>query len=222
MRHTGEYFPLRRQALSRAQTAGPTTSPPQPDQRERRAPRRGISRGAAADKIRMCWKSRGGPPGGGIRIRCRLLQIHVSWAETWAVAEANAVREWPTRIPSRIRTSSPDYFATSPSGFGPSTFEQVLISAALKHAAQSAVRDGFTSPVHTSAAPGRFIAASARGPAQLRWGEGLPSRTRHASRLISTPSSAISVGPVRRPLIIMAPRTGQHPSIPPRSAVRPF
>jgi coenzyme F420-dependent glucose-6-phosphate dehydrogenase len=57
-----------------------------------------ITVGAADEKIQMLWgKFAEGAlqSGRDPHTMPKLLQIHLSWAETQAVAEANAIREWP-------------------------------------------------------------------------------------------------------------------------------
>jgi coenzyme F420-dependent glucose-6-phosphate dehydrogenase len=57
-----------------------------------------ITVGAADEKIQMLWgKFAEGAlqSGRDPHTMPKLLQIHVSWAETQAVAESNAIREWP-------------------------------------------------------------------------------------------------------------------------------
>ena len=101
-----------------------------------------ITVGAADEKIAMLWEkfAEGAvDEGKDPSAMPKLLQIHVSWAETHAEAEANAVREWPNggmAFPKQdIR--NPEDFANIAKLVRPEHFtNRVLISADLdEHAA---------------------------------------------------------------------------------------
>jgi G6PDH family F420-dependent oxidoreductase len=102
VRHSGEYFTLESAKLYTRPdrpvpiyiaTAGPINA-----KRTGRLADGMITVGAADEKIQMLWgKFAEGAlqSGRDPHTMPKLLQIHVSWAETQAIAEANAMREWP-------------------------------------------------------------------------------------------------------------------------------
>jgi len=156
VRHKGEYFTLESAKLYTrpdkpvpiyVATAGPMN-----------AKRTGlhadgmITVGAADEKIQMLWgKFAEGAlqSGRDPHAMPKLLQIHVSWAETPAIAEANAVREWPNGgMPfPKQDVRHPEDFANMAMLVRPEHFtNRVLISADLdEHAAhiQKCVDMGF-------------------------------------------------------------------------------
>ena len=102
VRHSGEYFTLEIAKLYTrpdqpvpiyVATAGPINA-----KRTGRFADGMITVGAADEKIQMLWgKFAEGAlqSGRDPHAMPKLLQIHVSWAETQAIAESNAMREWP-------------------------------------------------------------------------------------------------------------------------------
>jgi coenzyme F420-dependent glucose-6-phosphate dehydrogenase len=102
VRHKGEHFTLESAKLYTrpdkpvpiyVATAGPVNA-----KRTGRHADGMITVGAADEKIQMLWgKFAEGAleSGRDPHAMPKLLQIHVSWADTQAVAEANAIREWP-------------------------------------------------------------------------------------------------------------------------------
>jgi coenzyme F420-dependent glucose-6-phosphate dehydrogenase len=102
VKHDGEYFTLESARLyTRPEQKVPiyvATAGPLNAKRTGRHADGMITVGAADEKIHMLWdkfaegalQSSRDP-----HTMPKLLQIHVSWAETQKVAEANAVREWP-------------------------------------------------------------------------------------------------------------------------------
>ena len=102
VRHKGEHFTLESAKLyTRPDQPVPiyvATAGPMNAKRTGRHADGMITVGAADEKIQMLWgKFAEGAlqSGRDPHAMPKLLQIHVSWAETQAVAEANAVREWP-------------------------------------------------------------------------------------------------------------------------------
>jgi coenzyme F420-dependent glucose-6-phosphate dehydrogenase len=146
VRHTGEYFTLESAKLYTrpdkpvpiyVATAGPINA-----KRTGRHADGMITVGAADEKIQMLWgKFAEGAlqSGRDPHTMPKLLQIHVSWAETAAVAEANAVREWPNGgMPfPKQDVRHPEDFANIAMLVRPEHFtNRVLISADLdEHAA---------------------------------------------------------------------------------------
>jgi coenzyme F420-dependent glucose-6-phosphate dehydrogenase len=146
VRHTGEYFTLESAKLYTrpdkpvpiyVATAGPINA-----KRTGRHADGMITVGAADEKIQMLWgKFAEGAlqSGRDPHTMPKLLQIHVSWAETAAVAEANAVREWPNGgMPfPKQDVRHPEDFANMAMLVRPEHFtNRVLISADLdEHAA---------------------------------------------------------------------------------------
>ena len=146
VRHDGEYFTLESAKLyTRPEHRVPiyvATAGPMNAKRTGRHADGMITVGAADEKIHMLWDkfAEGALQGGrDPHTMPKLLQIHVSWAETQAVAEANAVREWPNggmAFPKQdIR--NPEDFAAMAKLIRPEHFtNRVLISADLdEHAA---------------------------------------------------------------------------------------
>ena len=147
VKHRGEHFKLESAKLyTRPETPVPiyvATAGPFNAKRTGRHADGMITVGAADEKIHMLWSkfaegavAEGKDPSG----MPKLLQIHVSWADTHAEAEANAVREWPNggmAFPKQdIR--NPEDFANMAKLVRPEHFtNRVLISADLdEHAAQ--------------------------------------------------------------------------------------
>ena len=146
VRHAGEYFTLESAKLYTrpdapvpiyVATAGPINA-----KRTGRHADGMITVGAADEKIQMLWgKFAEGAlqSGRDPHTMPKLLQIHVSWAETAAVAEANAVREWPNGgMPfPKQDVRHPEDFANMAMLVRPEHFtNRVLISADLdEHAA---------------------------------------------------------------------------------------
>jgi G6PDH family F420-dependent oxidoreductase len=146
VRHAGDYFTLESARLYTrpdqpvpiyVATAGPINA-----KRTGRHADGMITVGAADEKIKMLWGKFGEgalQAGRDPHAMPKLLQIHLSWAETAAVAEANAVREWPNGgmpFPKQdIR--HPEDFANMAMLVRPEHFtNRVLISADLdEHAA---------------------------------------------------------------------------------------
>ena len=146
VKHDGEYFTLESAKLYTlpekpvpiyVATAGPYNA-----KRTGRHADGMITVGAADEKIAMLWEkfAEGAvDEGKDPSAMPKLLQIHVSWAETHAEAEANAVREWPNggmAFPKQdIR--NPEDFANIAKLVRPEHFtNRVLISADLdEHAA---------------------------------------------------------------------------------------
>ena len=146
VRHDGEYFTLASAKLYTrpdqrvpiyVATAGPLNA-----KRTGRHADGMITVGAADEKIHMLWgkfaegaTDEGKDPAG----MPKLLQIHVSWAETQAVAEANAVREWPNGAMAFPKQDirHPEEIASMAKLIRPEHFtNRVLISADLdEHAA---------------------------------------------------------------------------------------
>jgi coenzyme F420-dependent glucose-6-phosphate dehydrogenase len=146
VKHDGEYFTLESARLyTRPDQKVPiyvATAGPMNAKRTGRHADGMITVGAADEKIHMLWGkfAEGATDGGKDPARMpKLLQIHVSWAETQAVAEANAVREWPNggmAFPKQdIR--NPEDIANMAKLIRPEHFtNRVLISADLdEHAA---------------------------------------------------------------------------------------
>ena len=149
VRHAGEYFTLESSKLYTrpdtpvaiyVATAGPINA-----KRTGRHADGMITVGAADEKIQMLWGKFGEgalQSGRDPHTMPKLLQIHVSWAETQAVAESNAIREWPNGgmpFPKQdIR--NPEDFASMAKMVRPEHFtNRVLISADLEeHAAHVA------------------------------------------------------------------------------------
>ena len=146
VRHAGEYFTLESSKLYTrpdtpvaiyVATAGPINA-----KRTGRHADGMITVGAADEKIKMLWAKFGEgalQSGRDPHAMPKLLQIHVSWAETGAVAEANAVREWPNGgMPfPKQDVRHPEDFANMAMLVRPEHFtNRVLISADLdEHAA---------------------------------------------------------------------------------------
>jgi len=102
VKHDGEYFTLESAKLyTRPEKPVPiyvATSGPMNAKRTGRHADGMITVGAADEKIHSLWDkfAQGASEEGKDPASMpKLLQIHVSWAETQAVAESNAVREWP-------------------------------------------------------------------------------------------------------------------------------
>jgi G6PDH family F420-dependent oxidoreductase len=146
VKHDGEYFTLESAKLyTRPEQPVPiyvATAGPYNAKRTGRHADGMITVGAADEKIEMLW----GKFADGAReagkdpdAMPKLLQIHVSWAETHADAEANALREWPNGgmpFPKQdIR--NPEDFANMAKLVRPEHFtNRMLISADLdEHAA---------------------------------------------------------------------------------------
>ncbi|HEX5855097.1 MAG TPA: TIGR03557 family F420-dependent LLM class oxidoreductase [Thermoanaerobaculia bacterium] len=147
VKHDGEYFTLESAKLyTRPEEKVPiyvATAGPMNAKRTGRHADGMITVGAADEKIHMLWGkfAEGATAEGKDPTRMpKLLQIHVSWAETQAIAETNAVREWPNggmAFPKQdIR--NPEDFANIAKLVRPEHFtNRVLISADLdEHAAQ--------------------------------------------------------------------------------------
>jgi G6PDH family F420-dependent oxidoreductase len=146
VRHDGEYFTLQSAKLyTRPEQPVPiyvATAGPLNARRTGRHADGMITVGAADEKIKMLWAkfAEGALQAGRDPHHMpKLLQIHVSWAETHAEAEANAMREWPNGgmpFPKQdIR--HPEDFANLAKLVRPEHFtNRVLISADLdEHAA---------------------------------------------------------------------------------------
>ena len=146
VRHDGEYFTLQSAKLyTRPEQPVPiyvATAGPMNARRTGRHADGMITVGAADEKIKMLWAkfAEGALQAGrDPHSMPKLLQIHVSWAETHAEAEANAMREWPNGgmpFPKQdIR--HPEDFANLAKLVRPEHFtNRVLISADLdEHAA---------------------------------------------------------------------------------------
>jgi G6PDH family F420-dependent oxidoreductase len=146
VRHDGEYFTLESAKLyTRPEQPVPiyvATAGPMNAKRTGRHADGMITVGAANEKIKMLWAkfAEGALQAGrDPHSMPKLLQIHVSWAETHAEAEAQAVREWPNggmAFPKQdIR--NPEDFANLAKLVRPEHFtNRVLISADLdEHAA---------------------------------------------------------------------------------------
>ena len=102
VKHDGEHFTLESAKLyTRPETPVPiyvATAGPYNARRTGRHADGMITVGAADEKIHMLWDKFGEgalKAGRDPHSMPKLLQIHVSWAETHAVAEANAIEEWP-------------------------------------------------------------------------------------------------------------------------------
>ena len=147
VKHDGEYFTLESAKLyTRPDQPVPiyvATAGPMNAKRTGKHADGMITVGAADEKIAMLWNKfaegateAGKDPTG----MPKLLQIHISWAETPADAESNAMREWPNGgmpFPKQdIR--NPEDFANMAKLVRPEHFtNRVLISADLEeHAAQ--------------------------------------------------------------------------------------
>ena len=139
VKHDGEYFTLESAKLyTRPETPVPiyvATAGPYNARRTGRHADGMITVGAADEKIHMLWDKFGEgalKAGRDPHSMPKLLQIHVSWAETHAVAEANAIKEWPNGgmpFPKQdIR--HPEDFANMAKLVRPEHFtDRVLISA---------------------------------------------------------------------------------------------
>ncbi len=147
VKHDGEYFTLESARLyTRPEIPVPiyvATAGPVNARRTGRHADGMITVGAADEKIKMLWgKFAEGATAEGKDPASmpKLLQIHISWAQTPAEAEANAMREWPNggmAFPKQdIR--NPEDFANMAKLVRPEHFtNRVLISADLEeHAAQ--------------------------------------------------------------------------------------
>jgi G6PDH family F420-dependent oxidoreductase len=147
VKHDGEYFTLESAKLyTRPEQPVPiyvATAGPYNAKRSGRHADGMITVGAADEKIHMLWEkfAEGAmDEGKDASVMPKLLQIHVSWAETHAEAEANALREWPNggmAFPKQdIR--NPEDFANMAKLVRPEHFtNRVLISADLdEHTAQ--------------------------------------------------------------------------------------
>jgi coenzyme F420-dependent glucose-6-phosphate dehydrogenase len=156
VRHDGEYFTLQSAKLyTRPEQAVPiyvATAGPMNAKRTGRHADGMITVGAADEKIHMLWDkfAQGATDEGKDPASMpKLLQIHVSWAETQAVAEANAVREWPNGAMAFPKQDirHPEEIASMAKLIRPEHFtNRVLISADLdEHAAhiQKFVEMGF-------------------------------------------------------------------------------
>jgi coenzyme F420-dependent glucose-6-phosphate dehydrogenase len=146
VKHDGEYFTLESAKLyTRPEKAVPiyvATAGPMNAKRTGRHADGMITVGAADEKIEMLWGefAKGAVDEGKDPSRMpKLLQIHASWAETHAEAEANAVREWPNGgMPfAKQDIRNPEDFANMAKLVRPEHFtNRVLISADLdEHAA---------------------------------------------------------------------------------------
>jgi coenzyme F420-dependent glucose-6-phosphate dehydrogenase len=146
VKHDGEYFTLESAKLyTRPEKPVPiyvATAGPMNAKRTGRHADGMITVGAADEKIEMLWGefAKGAVDEGKDPSRMpKLLQIHVSWAETHAEAEANAVREWPNGgMPfAKQDIRNPEDFASMAKLVRPEHFtNRVLISADLdEHAA---------------------------------------------------------------------------------------
>ncbi|MEP6807143.1 MAG: LLM class flavin-dependent oxidoreductase, partial [Chloroflexota bacterium] len=147
VKHDGEYFTLESAKLyTRPEDLVPiyvATAGPMNAKRTGRHADGMITVGAADDKIHMLWEkfAEGAAQGGKDASHMpKLLQIHVSWAETHAVAEANAVREWPNGGMAFAKQDirNPEEIAAMAKLVRPEHFtNRVLISADLdEHAGQ--------------------------------------------------------------------------------------
>ena len=186
VRHSGEYFTLESAKLYTrpdqpvpiyVATAGPINA-----KRTGRFADGMITVGAADEKIQMLWgKFAEGAlqSGRDPHTMPKLLQIHVSWAESQAIAEANAMREWPNGgMPfPKQDVRHPEDFANMAMLVRPEHFtNRVLISADLdEHAAhvQKFIDIGFDEVhVHNVGRnQAEFIAAfGAKVLPQLRFG----------------------------------------------------
>ena len=156
VRHDGEYFTLESARLyTRPEQRVPiyvATAGPMNAKRTGRHADGMITVGAADEKIHMLWSkfAQGATDEGKDPASMpKLLQIHVSWAETQAVAEANAVREWPNGAMAFPKQDirNPEDIANMAKLIRPEHFtNRVLISADLdEHAAhiQKFVEMGF-------------------------------------------------------------------------------
>lgn len=146
VKHDGEYFTLESAKLyTRPDQPVPiyvATAGPMNAKRTGRHADGMITVGAADEKIHMLWgkfaegATDGGKDPSGMP---KLLQIHVSWAETQQVAEANAVREWPNGAMAFPKQDirNPEDIANMAKLIRPEHFtNRVLISADLdEHAA---------------------------------------------------------------------------------------
>jgi G6PDH family F420-dependent oxidoreductase len=146
VKHDGEYFTLESAKLyTRPEQKVPiyvATAGPMNAKRTGRHADGMITVGAADEKIKMLWGkfAEGATDGGKDPARMpKLLQIHVSWAETPAEAETNAVREWPNGAMAFPKQDirNPEDFANLAKLVRPEHFtNRVLISADLdEHAA---------------------------------------------------------------------------------------
>jgi coenzyme F420-dependent glucose-6-phosphate dehydrogenase len=146
VKHDGEYFTLESAKLyTRPEQRVPiyvATAGPMNAKRTGRHADGMITVGAADEKIKMLWGkfAEGATDGGKDPARMpKLLQIHVSWAETQSVAEANAVREWPNGAMAFPKQDirNPEDIANMAKLIRPEHFtNRVLISADLdEHAA---------------------------------------------------------------------------------------
>jgi G6PDH family F420-dependent oxidoreductase len=146
VRHAGESFTLESAKLyTRPETPVPiyvATAGPINAKRTGRHADGMITVGAADEKIQMLWGrfAEGALQSGrDPHTMPKLLQIHVSWAETQAVAESNAIREWPNGgMPfPKQDVRHPEDFANMAMLVRPEHFtNRVLISADLdEHAA---------------------------------------------------------------------------------------
>jgi coenzyme F420-dependent glucose-6-phosphate dehydrogenase len=156
VRHDGEYFTLESAKLyTRPEQKVPiyvATAGPMNAKRTGRHADGMITVGAADEKIHMLWGkfAEGATDEGKDPASMpKLLQIHVSWAETQAIAEANAVREWPNGAMAFPKQDirHPEEIASMANLIRPEHFtNRVLISADLdEHAAhiQKFVEMGF-------------------------------------------------------------------------------
>jgi len=146
VKHDGEYFTLESAKLyTRPEKPVPiyvATAGPVNAKRTGRHADGMITVGAADEKIHMLWDKFGEgalKAGKDPHSMPKLLQIHVSWADTHAVAEANAMREWPNGgMPfPKQDLRHPEDFANIAKLVRPEHFtDRVLISADLEeHAA---------------------------------------------------------------------------------------
>jgi coenzyme F420-dependent glucose-6-phosphate dehydrogenase len=146
VKHDGEYFTLESAKLyTRPEQRVPiyvATAGPMNAKRTGRHADGMITGGAADDKIHMLWGkfAEGATDEGKDPAQMpKLLQIHVSWAETQPVAEANAVREWPNGAMAFPKQDirHPEEIASMAKLIRPEHFtNRVLISADLdEHAA---------------------------------------------------------------------------------------
>ncbi len=146
VRHAGDYFTLESAKLyTRPEQPVPiyvATAGPINAKRTGRHADGMITVGAADEKIQMLWgKFAEGALASGRdpHTMPKLLQIHVSWAETQAAAESNAMREWPNGgMPfPKQDVRHPEDFANMAMLVRPEHFtNRVLISADLdEHAA---------------------------------------------------------------------------------------
>lgn len=156
VKHDGEYFTLESAKLyTRPEHPVPiyvATAGPYNAKRTGRHADGMITVGAADEKIAMLWEKFGEgavDEGKDPSVMPKLLQIHVSWADTHAEAEANAVREWPNggmAFPKQD-VRNPEDFANMAKLVRPEHFtNRVIISADLdEHAAhiQQFVEMGF-------------------------------------------------------------------------------